>query len=63
MGLLLKGTGDVVTKGTEKAEILSVFVTFVFTAESGLQQSLTPRDQKESLKQRRLVLSGGVGSG
>lgn len=50
--------GDVVKKGMEKAEILNVFFTLVFTAKSSLQQSLTPRDQKDSLKHRRLVLSG-----
>lgn len=58
VGLLLKGTGDVVKKGMEKAELLNVFFTLVFTAKSSLQQSLTPRDQKDSLKHRRRVLSG-----
>jgi len=48
-----------VTKGMEKAKIFGVFFTMVFTAMSSLQQSLTPGDQKESLKQGRLVLGGG----
>lgn len=38
VGLLMKGTGDQLTEGMEKAKILNVFA-FVFTGEAYVQES------------------------
>ena len=40
--LLLNGTGDLVTKNMEKAELLSPFFTSIFTGKAALQKSQVP---------------------
>ena len=38
-GVLLNGTGDLVTKDMEKAKVLNAFFTLIFTGNTGLLQS------------------------
>lgn len=42
MGLLLNGTGDLVTKYVEKAKVHNVFFTSVLTVKTDLQVSQPP---------------------
>ena len=47
MGPLLNELGALVTKDTEKAELLNAFFTSVFTAKSSPPESLTFRTREE----------------
>lgn len=51
-----------VTKDTEKAEVLSVVFATVFTCKTGPQESQIPETSGKVWRQGKLTLSGG-GSG
>lgn len=46
MGLLLNGTGALVTQNMEKVEVLNAFFTLVFIGEADLQESCLNSNKK-----------------
>jgi len=56
VGLLLNEVGDLVTEDTEKAELLNVFFTSVFSAKTGPQESQALEVREEACRKHALLL-------
>lgn len=59
IGLLLNGTGNLMTKDMEKEKALTAFCALVFTNSISLQESQAPEILEQSLEQGKLTLSRG----
>jgi len=56
--MLLNGTGNLVAKDMEKAEILRAFPDFFFAGKTSLEESQDPENSKKSPGQERLTRGG-----